>query len=44
MISRTIVSASIIINHNFDMHDSYIEKYALYNYFKYVYANLRQDN
>jgi hypothetical protein len=44
MISRLIVSASIILKHNFIMHESYVEQYALDANFKEVYATLCHSN
>ena len=44
IISRPIVSASIIFKHNSIMHDIYVEQYALDNDFKDVYATLCQGN
>ena len=42
MISRPIVSDSIILKHNPIMHESYVEQYALDTDFKDVYATLCQ--
>ena len=44
MLSRPIVSASIILNHNSIMHESYAEQYTLDNDFKDVYETLCQTN
>jgi hypothetical protein len=44
MISRSIVSASVILKHNSIMHESYVEQYSLYVDFKKVYANLFHSN
>ena len=44
MLSRHIVSATTLLNHNSVLHESYIEKYALYNGFKNVYKSLSQGN
>jgi len=44
MLSRPIVSASIILKHNSTMHEIYIERYAQDDDFKDVYANLIQGN
>ena len=44
MIYRPIVSASIILKHNFSFHDNYFEQYALDNDFQDVYATLSQGN
>jgi len=42
MLSRPIINASTILKHNFVLHESYIEKYAQYIDFKYVYVTLSQ--
>jgi len=42
MLSRPIVNVSIILEHNFVLHESYIEKYAQDIEFKNVYAILSQ--
>ena len=44
MLSRPIVSASIILKHNPIMHESYVEQYALDIDFKDMYATLCQTN
>jgi hypothetical protein len=44
MISKPIVSASIILKHNSIMHESYVEQYALDVDFKEVYATLCHSN
>ena len=44
MLSRPIIGASVILKHNFLMHESYVEHYALYVDFKDVYAALCQAN
>ena len=44
MFSRPIVSAATLLKHNFVLHESYIEKYALDNDFQDVYASLSQGN
>ena len=44
MISRPIVNSSILLEHNFVLHEIYIEKYANDNDFQDVYASLRQRN
>lgn len=44
MISRPIVSASIILKNNSIMHESYVQQYALDDDFKDVYATLCQGN
>ena len=44
MISRPIVSATTLLKHNFVLHESYIEQYALDNDFHDVYASLSQGN
>lgn len=43
-LSKSNFSASIIILQNFVMHESYIDKYTLYNVFKDVYVTLCQGN
>jgi hypothetical protein len=40
MLTRPIVSASVIFKHNLIMHESYVEQYAIDVDFKYVYATL----
>ena len=40
MISRPIVSATTLLKHNYVLHESYIEKYALDNAFQDVYASM----
>jgi len=44
MISRPILNSSIILKHNYVLHESYIEQYAYDNEFQDVYASLRQGN
>ena len=44
MFSRSIVSATTLLKHNFVLHESYIEQYALNNDFQDVYASLSQGN
>ncbi len=44
MLSRPIVSATTLFKHNYVLHESYIEQYALDNDFQYVYASLSQRN
>ena len=44
MLSRPIVSATTLLKHNFSLHESYIEQYALDNEFQDVYASLSQGN
>ena len=44
MISRPIVSASIILKHNSIIHESYVEHHVLDTDFKDVYATLCQTN
>jgi hypothetical protein len=44
MISRPIISDSVILMHNPTMHDSYVERYALDVDFKEVYANFCHSN
>lgn len=44
MISRPIINSSIILKHNFVLHEIYIEKYAYDNDFQDVYASLWQGN
>ena len=44
MLSRPIVSASVILNHNSIMHKSYVEQYALDDDFKDIYATLCEGN
>ena len=44
MLSRPIVNSSIILKHNFVLHESYIEQYAYDNEFRDVYASLSQGN
>ena len=44
ILSRPIVNSSIILNHNYVLHESYIEKYAYDNQFRDVYARLSQGN
>eukprot|EP00253_Pinus_taeda_P010211 PITA_10211 len=44
MLSRPIVSATTILKHNFVLHESYIEKYAVDNDFQDVYVSLSQGN
>ena len=44
MVSRPIVSAANLLKHNFVLHESYIEQYALDNDFQDVYASLSQGN
>jgi len=40
MLSRPIINASTILKHNSVLHEIYIEQYAKYIDFKYVYATL----
>ena len=44
MLSRPIISATTLLKHNFVLHESYMEKYALDNDFLDVYASLSQGN
>jgi hypothetical protein len=44
LLSRPIVSASIILKHNSTMHESYVEHYSLDVDFKEVYATLCHSN
>jgi hypothetical protein len=44
MISRPIISDSVILMHNPTMHDSYVERYALDVDFKEVYATFCHSN
>ena len=44
MISRPIVSASVILKHKSIMHESYVEQYALDVDFKEVYETLCHSN
>ena len=44
MLTRPIVSASVIFKHNLIMHESYLEQYALDVDFKNVYATLCRTN
>jgi len=44
ILSRPIVNVSFILNHNSNMHESYIEQYFQDDDFKYVYATLIQGN
>jgi hypothetical protein len=44
MLTRPIISASIIFKHNLIMHESYVEQYAIDVDFKYVYATLCRTN
>jgi hypothetical protein len=44
MLSRPIISASVILKHNPIMHESYVEQYALDVDFKEVYATLCHSN
>jgi hypothetical protein len=44
MLSRPIVSASIILKHNSTMHKIYVEQYALDVAFKEVYATMCHSN
>ena len=44
MISRPIVSEATLLKHNYILHESYIEKYALDNDFQDDYASLSQGN
>ena len=44
MLSRPIISASIFLNNDFIVHESYIEQYASDDDFKEVYANLSEGN
>jgi hypothetical protein len=44
MISRPIVSASVILKHDSTMHEIYVEQYALDVDFKEVYATLCHSN
>jgi len=42
MLSRTIVSATTLFKHNYFLHESYIDNYALDDDYQYVYARLSQ--
>jgi len=42
MLSRPIVNSSIIISHNYVLHESYVEQYANDSDFQEVYASLTQ--
>ena len=44
MLSRPIISVSVILKHNSIMHESYVEHYAIDADFKDVYATLCQAN
>jgi hypothetical protein len=44
ILSRHIVSASVILKNNSTMHESYVEQYALYVDFKEFYATLCHSN
>jgi hypothetical protein len=44
MISRPIISASVIFKHSSIMHESYVEQYALDTDFKEVYETLCHSN
>jgi hypothetical protein len=44
MLSRPIISASVILKHNSTMHESYVEQYDLYVDVKEVYATLCHSN
>ena len=44
MISKLIISVATILKHNYVLHDSYVEQYALDSYFQDVYATLSQGN
>ena len=44
IIFRPIVNSSIILKHNYVLHESYIEQYAYDNEFQDVYASLKQGN
>ena len=44
MLSMPIVNSSIILKHNYVLHESYIEQYGYDNEFQDVYASLRQGN
>ena len=44
MLSRPIISATILLKHNSILHESYIEKQALENDFQDVYVSLSQGN
>ena len=44
MLSRPIVNSSIILKHNYVLHESYIKKYAYDNGFQDVYTSLSQGN
>lgn len=44
IISRSIVSATTLLKHNYVLHESYIEKYSLDNEFQNVYSSLSQGN
>ncbi len=44
MLSRPIVSATTLLKHNYVLHESNIEQYALDNDFQNVYASLSQGN
>ena len=44
MLSRTIISALVILKHSPIMHESYVEQYALDTDFKEVYETLCHSN
>ena len=44
MLSRPIISASILLKNDSIVHESYIEQYALHEDFKEVHANLSKGN
>jgi len=44
ILSRPIIIVDTLLKHNYVLHESYIEKYALENEFQDVYASLSQGN
>ena len=44
MLYRLIISATTLLKHNFVLHESFIEQYALDNDFQDVYASLSRGN
>lgn len=44
MLSRHIISVATLLNHNYVLHESYIEQYALDNDFQDVYASMSRGN
>jgi hypothetical protein len=44
MLSRPMINASTIPRYNPLAHESYVEKYAKYDDFKYVYESLTRGN